>query len=177
VRKIVVYELVSLDGVAEAPETFFGWDDALDERLAAVIATQDAVVLGRHTYAEWAAFWPTSRIEPFATFINGVAKFIATSTPLDRDWAGATAVDGELVAFVRALKDQDGGDIGVHGSISVAQALLAAGVVDELKLVVGPMIAGRGRRLLDDVPALQLELLRSEVTQAGYLVAEYRVAR
>ena len=176
-RKIVVYELMSLDGVAEAPETFFGWDDALDEPLGAVIATQDAVILGRRTYAEWAEFWPSSQIEPFATFINEVPKFIATSSPLDRDWAGSSAIDGELVAFVRALKDQDGGDIGVHGSIWVAQALLAAGVVDELKLVVGPMIAGRGRRLLDDVPGLQLELIRTESTPSGYLVAEYRVAR
>ncbi len=80
-RKIVVYELSSLDGVAEAPDTFFGWDDALDAELAAVIATQDAVILGRRTYTEWAQFWPSSRIELFATFINGVTKYVATSTP------------------------------------------------------------------------------------------------
>ena len=84
-RKIVVYELLSLDGVAEAPDTFFGWDDALDAELAAGIATQDAVVLGRRTYNEWAEFWPSSEIEPFATFINAVTKYVATSTPLDRD--------------------------------------------------------------------------------------------
>jgi dihydrofolate reductase len=60
VRKIVVYELLSLDGVAEAPDTFFGWDDALDGRLAAVIATQDAVILGRHSYDAWVGFWPGS---------------------------------------------------------------------------------------------------------------------
>jgi dihydrofolate reductase len=71
VRKIVVYALLSLDGVAEAPDTFFGWDDAVDAKLAAEVATQDAVILGRRTYTEWAQFWPSSEIEPFATFING----------------------------------------------------------------------------------------------------------
>jgi dihydrofolate reductase len=175
VRKIVVYELLSLDGVAEAPETFFGWDDALDAELAAGIATQDAVILGRRTYTEWAGFWPSSEIEPFATFINGVTKYVATSTPLDRDWANSTAIDGGLVEFVQDLKQQPGGDVGVHGSISVAQALLAAGVVDELKLTIGPMIAGRGRRLLDGLPPIQLESLRSEISPTGYVIVDNRV--
>ena len=176
-RKIVVYELLSLDGVAEAPDTFFGWDDALDAKLAAVIATQDAVILGRRSYDEWAQFWPSSEIEPFATFINGVTKYVATSTPLDREWANATAIDGGLVDFVRDLKQQPGGDIGVHASISVAQALLAADVVDELRLAIGPMIAGRGRRLLDGLPPMQLELIRSEISPTGYLTVDYRVSR
>ena len=176
-RKIVVYELLSLDGVAEAPETFFGWDDALDAKLAAGIATQDAVILGRRTYNEWAGFWPSSEIEPFADFINGVAKHVATSTPLDRDWANTTVIDGGLVEFVRDLKQQPGGDVGVHGSISVAQALLAAGVVDELKLAIGPMIAGRGRRLLDGLPSIQLESIRGEISPTGYLLIDYRVLR
>ena len=176
-RKTVVYELLSLDGVAEAPETFFGWDDALDGELAAVIATQDAVILGRRSYTEWAQFWPSSQIEPFATFINGVKKYVATSTPLDQDWAYTTAIDGGLVEFVRDLKQQPGGDIGVHGSISVAQALLAAGVVDELRLMVGPMIAGRGRRLLDGLPSMQLASIRGEPSPTGYLLLDYRVVR
>ena len=176
-RKIVVGELLSLDGVAEAPDSFFGWDDAVDARLPALIATQDAVILGRRSYTEWAQFWPSSQIEPFATFINGVTKYVATSTPLDQEWANATVIDGGLVEFVRDLKQQPGGDIGVHGSISVAQALLAAGVVDELSLVIGPMIAGRGRRLLDGLPSIQLELIRSEISPTGYLLVDYRVIR
>ena len=176
-RKIVVYELLALDGVAEAPDTFFGWDDALDARLAAVIATQDAVILGRRSYEEWAPDWPTSEIEPFATFINGVAKYVATSRPLDQDWAGATAIDRGLVEFVRDLKQQDGGDVGVHASISVAQALLAAGVVDELKLAIAPAIAGHGRRLLDGVPSIKLESIRSETSPTGHLLVDYRVTR
>ncbi|HLW95240.1 MAG TPA: dihydrofolate reductase family protein [Solirubrobacteraceae bacterium] len=177
-RKIVVYELLSLDGVAEDPDGFFtDWDDAMDANLAAVIGAQDAVILGRRSYTEWAQFWPRSEIQPFATFINSVTKYVATSTPLDRDWDKATVVDGGLVEFVRNLKQQPGGDIGVHASISVAQALLAAGVVDELRLVIAPRIAGRGRRLLDGLPPIQLEPIRSETSPTGYLLVDYRVSR
>ena len=177
-RKIVVYELLSLDGVAEAPDGFFAdWDDAMDANLATVIATQDAVILGRRSYTEWAQFWPSSQIEPFATFINGVTKYVATSTPLDRGWANATVIDGGLVEFVRGLKEQRGGDIGVHASISVAQALLAADVVDELRLVIAPTIVGRGRRLLDGLPSIRLETIRSENSPTGYLLVDYRVTR
>jgi len=178
VRKIVVYELLSLDGVAEAPDKFFtDWDDAMEANLAAVIATQDAVILGRRSYTEWAQFWPTSQIQPFAAFINGVTKHVVTSTPLDRNWANARVLEGGLVEFVRDLKQQRGGDIGVHASISVAQALLAAGVVDELRLVIAPRIAGRGRRLLNGLPSIQLESVRSKISPTGYLLVDYRVVR
>lgn len=175
-RKIVVYELLSLDGVAEDPDSFFAdWDETMDANLAAVIGTQDAVILGRRSYTEWAQFWPSSKIQPFAPFINAVKKYVATSTPLDRDWANATALDGGLVESVRKLKQQDGGDIGVHASISVAQALLAAGVADELRFVIAPKIAGRGRRLLDGMPSIQLESIRSKTSSTGYLLVDYRV--
>jgi dihydrofolate reductase len=176
VRKVVAYELLSLDGVAERPDGFFAeWDDAMDANLGAVIAAQDAVILGRRSYEEWAGFWPGSDIEPFATFINGVAKYVATSTPLDREWANTTVVDGELVKFVRELRDRPGADIGVHASISVAQALLGAGVVDELRLVIAPAIVGSGRRLLDGLTAIRLELIRSMTSPAGYLLVDYQV--
>jgi dihydrofolate reductase len=178
VRNVVVYELLSLDGVAESPDSFFtDWDGAMGANLAAVIAAQDAVILGRRSYAEWAEFWPTSNIQPFATFINGVTKFVATSAPLEREWANASVIDGKLADFVRDLKAQPGGDIGVHASISVAQALLAADVVDELRLVIAPRIAGHGRRLLDGLPSIQLESIRSSTSPSGYLLADYRIIR
>lgn len=178
VRTIVVYALLSLDGVAEDPDSFVtDWDDAMDANLAAVIATQDAVLLGRRSYAEWAPFWPGSQIEPFATFINEVTKYVATSTPLDRGWANATALDGGLVEFARDLKQQPGGDVGVHASLTVARALLAADLVDELRLVIAPRIAGRGRRLLDGVPSIRLEPIWSETSPTGALLVHYRVRR
>lgn len=175
-RKVVVYELLSLDGVAEKPDEFIlEWDDAMDSNLGTVIGTQDAVILGRRSYDEWAEFWPGSDIEPFATFINGVAKYVATSTPLDRTWANTTVVDSELVEFVRELKSRPGADIGVHASISVAQALLTAGVVDELRLVIAPTIAGDGRRFLDGLPGTRLESIRSTTSPTGYQLVDYRV--
>jgi dihydrofolate reductase len=178
VRKVVVYELLSLDGVAEDPDSFLAdWDDAMDANLAAVIAAQDAVILGHRSYAEWAKFWPGSDIQPFSAFINGVAKFVAASAPLQLEWANATVVDGGLVEFVRDLKVRPGSDIGVHASISVAQALLAAEVVDELRLVIAPRIAGRGRRLLDGLPSIQLESIRSATSPSGHLLVDYRVIR
>jgi dihydrofolate reductase len=178
VRKIVVYELLSLDGVAEDPDKFFAdWDNVMDANMSAVIEAQDAVILGRRSYDEWSRFWPDSDIEPFATFINAVAKFVVTSTPLDQEWANARAVEGGLIEFVRELQDQPGGDIGVHASISVAQALLTAGVVDELKLVIAPTIVGSGRRLLDGLPAQRLESIRGVTSPTGHLLVNYRIIR
>jgi len=177
-RKVVLYELLSLDGVAEDPDKFYNdWDEAMAANLAAVIATQDAVILGRRSYDEWSEFWPGSKIEPFAAFINDVAKYVASSTPLGRQWHNATAIEGGLVPFVQNLKNSPGGDIGVHASISVAQALLTANVIDEVRLVVAPVIAGPGRRLLDGLPAIRLESLRSATSPSGYLLADYRVPR
>jgi dihydrofolate reductase len=175
-RKIVVGGLLSLDGVAEDPNRFFtDWDDVVDASIPRLIATQDAVILGRRGYDEWVGFWPGSEIEPFATFINAVPKYVATSAPLEPQWTNAQVIDRDLVEFARRLKDAPGGDIGVHGSISVAQALLAGGVVDELRLVIAPSIAGSGRRLLDGVQSMQLESIRSEISPTGYLLVDYRI--
>lgn len=175
-RNVVVCELMSLDGVAEAPNIFFtDWDAETDAAGADWITTQDTVILGRHSYDEWVGFWPESEIEPFASFINTVPKYIATSTPLDPEWANATAVDGDLVDFVLDLKSRPGGDIGVHGSISVARTLLSAGVVDVIKLVIAPTIAAVGTRLLDGVPPIQLALTRHVISPTGYLILDYAV--
>lgn len=136
-----------------------------------------AVILGRRSYDEWSEFWPGSEIEPFATFINQVPKYVASSTPLQQPWNNATAIDGDLAQFVRGLKNAPGADIGVHASISVAQALLKADVVDEVRLTIAPAIAGAGRRLLEGLPPARLELIRSVTSPSGYLLADYRVAR
>jgi dihydrofolate reductase len=167
---------LSFDGVAEEPNKFFSdWDEAMEANLADVIQRQDTVILGRRSYEEWAEFWPGSEIEPFASFINGVAKFVATSSPLELQWANTTVVDGGLVEFARELKNQAGSDIGIHASISVVQTLLAAGVVDELRLVIAPTIVGRGRRLLVGLPSIRLEPIRSAVSPSGYLLVDYQV--
>lgn len=177
-RKVVVYELLSLDGVAERPEEFItDFDEVMDENLARVIASQDAVLLGRRTYDDWAVYWPGSDIEPFASFINGVDKFVVTSTTPDRQWASTTVVDGDLAAFVTDLKQQPGADIGVHGSISLAQGLLDAGLVDELRLVVAPVVQVHGRKLFERGKPTRLALTRSVSSPTGSLLLDYQVRR
>lgn len=175
-RKVVAYELLSLDGVAEEPTDFItDWDDEMDANLARVIAGQDAVLLGRRTWDDWAAFWPKSEIEPFATFINSVQKFVVSSTPPTPDWRNTSLVEGDLTAFVNDLKRQPGNDIGVHGSISLTQALLEERLIDELRLVVAPALQQRGRRLFEQAAQTRLTLTQSVVSSTGYLLLDYRV--
>jgi dihydrofolate reductase len=175
-RKVVAGYFLSLDGVAEAPDRFFtAWDDETDASGAELIADQDAVLLGRRSYDEWAEFWPGSEIEPFASFINAVPKYVATSTPLEREWTNSRVIDGGLVDFVRHLKGRPGGDIGVHASISVTRTLLAAGLVDELRLVIAPTIAGSGQRLFEGLPPIRLETIRGAASSRGHLLVDYRV--
>ena len=175
-RKLVAYTLLSADGVAESPDQFLlDFDDELQEHLNGVIETQDAVLLGRRMYDEWAEFWPASDIEPFATFVNSTQKYVATSSPLQSQWAKATAMEGSVPEFVRDLKARPGGDIGVHGSIELTRSLIAAGLVDELRLVIAPAVAGPGRRLLGDGHAVKLQLLSGATTSSGALIADYRV--
>jgi dihydrofolate reductase len=178
VRKVVAYELLSLDGVAEQPDEFItDWDEAMRDNLGRVISTQDAVILGRRTYDDWAAFWPASDIEPFSSFINGVEKFVATSTAPGQTWANATVIDGALPDFVTELKRQSGGDIGVHGSIALTQSLLEVGLVDELRLVIAPAVHMHGRKLFDRGLSRRLTLTRHVVSPAGYLLLDFQVER
>jgi dihydrofolate reductase len=175
-RKVVAYELLSLDGAAERPFDFIiEFDDVMRENLKRVIDTQDTVVLGRRTYDDWAAFWPTSDIEPFATFINGVEKFVVTSTPPDNPWSNSTVVEGELPEFIEELKARPGGDIGVHGSIALTQSLLEHGLVDELRLVIAPALYPSGRKLFDTGVPKQLSLIRTVTSPSGSLLVDYAV--
>jgi dihydrofolate reductase len=175
-RKVVVYELLSLDGIAERPDEFItDFDETMRENLGRVISSQDAVLLGRRTYDDWAEFWPNSDIEPFASFINGVQKFVVTSTQLEQRWASRSVVGNGLAQFVAELKRQPGGDIGVHGSISLAQSLLKASLVDELRLVITPAVHTQGRRLFDHGSPKRLSLTRSITSPTGYLLVDVQV--
>jgi len=175
-RRVVAYELLSLDGIAEQPNEFItDWDEIMRENLGRVITSQDAVLLGRRTYDDWAEFWPSSEIEPFASFINGVQKFVVTSTPLERPWANSSIVSNGLTQYVVDLKHQPGGEIGIHGSISLAQSLLEASLVDELRLVIAPAVQMQGRRLFDHGSPKRLSLTRSITSPTGYLLLDFLV--
>ncbi|HEY5111531.1 MAG TPA: dihydrofolate reductase family protein [Acidimicrobiales bacterium] len=175
-RKLVAYELLSLDGVAERPDEFFtDFDEVMEENLRRVIASQDTVLLGHRTYDEWAAFWPTSDIEPFANFINGVEKFVVTTTTPKQIWSNTTVVDGDLREFVIELKRQSGDDIGLHGSIALVQSMLKFGLVDELRLVIAPTLQMHGRKLFDEGLPTRLTLTRQVASPAGYLLLDFQV--
>jgi dihydrofolate reductase len=173
---VVAYELLSLDGVAEHPDEFITeFDEVMRENLGRVIATQDAVLLGRRTYDDWAEFWPTSNYEPFASFINGVDKFVVTQTTPGLAWANTTVVDSGLPEFIAALKQRPGGDIGVHGSIALTQSLLEGGLIDELRLVIAPAVHMHGRRLFDRGLSRRLTLIRHVASPSGYLLLDFQL--
>jgi dihydrofolate reductase len=175
-RKVVAYELLSLDGVAEQPDEFVTeFDEVMRENLGRVIATQDAVLLGRRTYDDWAEFWPASDIQPFASFINGVDKFVVTSTTPGLAWPNTTVVDGDLPEFVTGLKQRPGGEIGVHGSIALTQSLLEGGLIDELRLVIAPAVQMHGRKLFDRGLPRRLKLIRHVASPSGYLLLDFQL--
>ena len=185
---LVLYTLVSLDGATEDPHRYFPetgekhgapvFDDDLARFEGEMLDRQSAVLLGRRTYDQWSRYWPTSDEQPFADFINAVPKFVVTSSPLDNGWNNAHAVSGPLAEIVANAKAAAGGDVGVHASITLAQSLLAAGLVDELCLAVGRVIDPVGPRLFDGLQALQeLELLEAAPTSTGSVWLRYRVLR
>lgn len=184
-RKVVLYALTSLDGAVDNPSRYFPESDAtgvpvFDDVLAGLEARmtqrQDAVLLGRGMYDEWAGYWPTSDEQPFADFINGVRKYVVTSSPLTREWANSERVSGPVAAVVRDLRARPGRDIGVHGSVHLAQSLLAAGLVDELCLAVGRVVEPSGRRLFASLTGARvLELVEAVPTPSGSVWLRYRV--
>lgn len=148
-RKVVLYHLMSLDGVAyEEPGDWLADEgDHLIDYLGQVIATQDDVLLGRGTYDYWVKHWPVSDFEPFAGFINSVRKHVVTSSALTSQWANTVVADTPAIDYVTDLKQRPGGDIGVHGSLSLARSLMRAGLIDRLQLVVAPAVVEKGRRV------------------------------
>lgn len=176
-RSVVLYELMSLDGYADDPgegEWFGDADARLMDFLAETIAPQDTVLLGRTTYEKWAPHWPASDMQPFADFINTTPKLVFSSTEPSLEWSGTTHVTQPAAEVVADLKERDGGTIGIHGSLTLARTLLAANLVDELRLVVAPSLAGHGKRLFDGDSGLQRFELVSSERSGGCLLLHYR---
>ncbi len=178
-RNVVLYHLQSLDGVGEEPSDWMSdGGPEIFENLGAVIEAQDDILLGRGTYDYWVGYWPSSNVEPFAGFINSTPKHVFTSSALGEEWANSTVVDAPASDYVAQLKQGNGGDIGIHGSIELSRALLSADLVDELRLVVAPALANKGRKIFtgDGTGGLRkLELRDSAVTGGGSLLLSYRL--
>lgn len=176
-RNVVLYELMSLDGYADDPgegDWFRDADEHLMDFLGDAIASQDTVLLGRRTYEKWAPYWPTATMQPFADFINTTPKLVFSSTPLSLNWSETTRVTEHAASFVADLKQNPGGDIGIHGSLTLAQTLLTAHLVDELRLVLAPSLAGHGKRLFDGGSDLQHFQLMTVQRSGGCLLLHYR---
>jgi dihydrofolate reductase len=182
--RIVVTEFVSLDGVMEDPggsEDFQhgGWsfefdrgeagnEFKLDETLAS-----DALLLGRVTYEGFATAWPQREGE-FADKFNQMPKYVVTSSPEKLEWSNSTAVDGDLGEEVARLRERHDRDVVVHGSAQLAQELLERDLVDELRLMMFPVVLGQGKRLFGETSdKKQLQLVDSRVVGDGVAILVY----
>lgn len=178
-RKLTAGFFHSVDGVVSDP---FLWQfDAFDDELGALMgktmAAVDTIILGRVGYQEWAGYWPTAEGDlDFKAFINDTPKFVASRTLAQKDlsWENSTLIPGDVEAFVRDLKTQDGGEIAVMGGVSLAKQLLFAGLLDSLTLITHPVVAGAGRHFFEPTdPVTRLELQDSVRTSKGNAVLTY----
>jgi dihydrofolate reductase len=179
-RKLVVTENITLDGVIDMAE---GWFDPLSEDVdqsdltaatAEHRAAADALLVGRATFETFREFWPKQTDDPtgVSEYLNAVDKYVVSSTLDDPEWENSTVLRGPLVDEVQALKDAPGRDIVATGSIQLVHALIAAGLVDEFRLFVFPVVVGRGARLFESA-AVNLELLETRSFVSGAVLLRY----
>ena len=187
-RKVIVNEFMSLDGVVQAPGgadedttggfRHGGWhmqylDDVSRQRVLGGIVEAGGFLLGCRTYDIFAGYWPNAPEEEQA--LNSKPKWVASRT-LEGElaWQNSTVLEGDLASAVAALKDEDGGDIHVIGSSELVRTLLEEGLVDELRLMIDPVVLGGGKRIFGDDGALRsLRLVDSDVTSTGAILATY----
>lgn len=182
-RKVVAHLILTLDGVAKfdvVADTIMRYRDT-EEVLTdffAKVAQEDAMLLGRITYQEWADYWPTSTVEPFASHINTVPKYVVSTTLHAAPWGTgteATLITSDLADTIASLKQQSGGTIGIHGSPTLVESMLHANLLDELRLEIYPVIAGSGARLFQDGRGTKhLQLADSKITSNGVAILTYQ---
>jgi dihydrofolate reductase len=182
VRKVVAVELVSVDGVVESPErwAFSYSNDEMEEANASGMGASDALLMGRVTYEGMAAFWPHQPGgTPMVDYINSVPKYVV-STALEEplEWNNSTLIKGnEFAEKIAELKRQPGKDITILGSSALVRSLFKEGLLDELRLMVHPIILGSGKRLFEDGDDWKpLELIDSRTFDTGVLYLTYRLA-
>ncbi|MEU9504357.1 dihydrofolate reductase family protein [Streptomyces sp. NPDC048196] len=194
--RIVVSEFMSLDGVVQAPGgpdedtdggfAHGGWShpyfdpEVMGGAISDAVATTEALLFGRRTWQTMAAAWPGRAGDPFADHMNAVRKYVVTGTLDDADltWNNTTRIPGdEALARIRDLRDADGGDLHVMGSPTLVRTLLTEGLVDELRLMIMPVLLGGGKTVFPaDGGRRPLELVSTVTTGTGVHVATYRPA-
>lgn len=168
-RKLIVTEFVSLDGVMENPAwTAPYWNDEIAAFKGEETAGSDALLLGRVTYEGFAAAWP-DRNDKGADYFNGVRKYVVSTTLDDAaaTWNNSQIISNNVVAEVKKLKEQDGQDITVHGSGLLVQTLVEHGLVDRFHLLVYPVVVGEGKRLFKDGTTAKLKLVEAKPFSSG----------
>ncbi len=183
-RKITAGLFISLDGVVEEPGDwhFPYFNDEMGAAVDGQIGAADTLLLGRKTYDSFAGAWPDREAAGdedagFAKKLGDARKIVVSNQTLDFTWRNSEQLKGDLVDAVTALKNEQGGDIGMSGSVSVVRQLLAAGLLDELHLLVHPIAVRKGMRLFDEADsALPLRLVSSETFKTGVQYVVYAPA-
>jgi dihydrofolate reductase len=179
-RKIIAAEFMSLDGVMESPDRwhFPYWNDEMGAEIGAAMAQSDAMLMGRVLYEEWAAYWPEQDPEenPVAAQMNSIQKYVVSTTleePLQ--WSNSTLIKENVAEEIQKLKNQPGRDIVISGSAALVRSLLDYGLLDELKLMIHPVVVGSGKRLFEgEAETKPLELVDSKTFSTGVLYLTYR---
>lgn len=179
-RKVTASFFMSLDGVVDAPhEWHFPYmDEEAQAALGADVADAETILLGRATYEEWVGFWPSQgSTNPMAAFFNSTPKLVASTTLDELEWDGSTLISAEVAAAVGDAKQQPGEDIAIFGSGTLVRTLLLEGLIDELRLMIHPIVVGRGKRLFEDGGEPRgLELIGSKTFATGVLDLRYEPA-
>ena len=181
-RKVTAGLFVSLDGVVESPEKwhFPYFNDEMGEAVEAAISASDTMLLGRVTYQEFAAYWPgvSSEDEPFATHMNNTPKYVVSKTLDKAEWNNSTLISGNVAEEITKLKQQPGKNIGITGSATLVQSLLQDDLLDELGLLVHPVVVGSGKRFFEDGGDQKgLKLVDSRTFSTGVVYLTYQPDR
>ena len=180
-RPVSASFFISLDGVVEAPEKWHlpYFTDEMGATIGQAMAESDALLIGRRTYDEWVSYWPNQdeSQNPMAARMNGVQKYVASHSLESADWQNTTVLSGNLRDEVTKLKEQPGQTIAINGSATLVRSLIRDGLIDELRLMVHPVLLGSGARLFEGADeSAPLELVESKSYSNGVLDLTYRPA-
>jgi dihydrofolate reductase len=176
-RNLIVTEFVSLDGIMEDPAwTFPYWNDEIAAFKGEETSASDALLLGRVTYQGFAAAWPQSKDEG-ADYFNSVRKYVVSSTLENAEWNNSIIIKDNVVEEIAKLKQQGGQDIAVHGSATLVQTLIQHDLVDRVRLLVYPVVLGKGKRLFKEGTTATLKLVESRSFSSGVAALIYEPNR
>jgi dihydrofolate reductase len=176
-RKVVVSEFVSLDGVMENPAWTMPFRSTEGEQYKfAELKAADSLLLGRVTYDGFAAAWPgmAEQTGEYGAMMNGYPKYVVSTTLQQAEWNNSTVINGDLAAEIARLKEQPGRDILVFGSGRLANALIELGLVDQYNLLVFPVVLGSGQRLFTDGITTKLKLVETKTFSSGVVALTYQ---